>query len=402
MRMKSGWLAAAMALACLVLSGCITANNPSAASTSFMWIATAGDQMVRSYEIDLTTGVVTQTGNAVATGVQPQAMAATPDGRTLFIANSGDSTINSYTIHSSDGTLTSQTSTSSSGQFPVALAMDPSGSFLFAIDQVSADISAYKVSANSLTALGATPLQTPAATTNSLPTALAVSPTGGFLYVSDSRNNTVLGFSYDSNGTVTPLPAPNPNPCGAGAPGYCVTVGSSPSGLAFSRCAGVTSVTTTCATRDDNNLFVSNSGSNTITIFTACIQTSATCTAPNGTLTEIPSGSPVAACCGPSAFVINPVGNSVYVLLPGANQIGEFDYSPVTGVLTPQSPAAISAGVGPFSIGITANTSNTNWVYVTNTGASSVSAYAISSGKLVGLSTGPILVPGQPTAILVR
>src|SRR6185437_7584728 len=48
-----------------------------------------------------------------------------------------------------------------------------------------------------------------------------------------------------------------------------------------------------CTVGDDNNLFVSNSGSNNISIFSACIQVSATCggggTAPDGTLTEIPS-----------------------------------------------------------------------------------------------------------------
>jgi hypothetical protein len=41
-------------------------------------------------------------------------------------------------------------------------------------------------------------------------------------------------------------------------------------------------------------------------------------------------------------------------------------------------------------------------VFVANTGASSISGFGITSGKLVGLSSGPVLVPGQPTAILVR
>jgi DNA-binding beta-propeller fold protein YncE len=400
MQMKSRWGLSILAIACMVGGvGCAKATNPTQVVTAFMWIATAGDKMVRSYNINLTSGAIGQIGSAVATGVQPQAMAITPDGSALFIANSGDNTINGYSVNS-DGTLKAQGSTATAGQFPIALAIDPTGTFVFAADQQSGDVSAYKISSGSLTPLGATPTQTQGSASSS-PSALVVSPTGGFLYVANGATNTVLGFSYDSNGTLTPLPAPNPNSC-ATAPGYCVPVGSNPAGLAFSRCAGVSSATATCATADDNDLFVSNAGSNNISIFTACIQTSSTCAAPDGTLSEIRSGSPVASCCGPTNILVDPAGNFVYVLDRGSAEVGEYTYSPVTGALTALSTTPASTGVSPFSGGITANTSNTNWVYVTNSGASSISAFSISAGRLTPLSSGPILVAGQPTAILVR
>jgi DNA-binding beta-propeller fold protein YncE len=365
-----------------------------------MWVATAGDQSVRSYSISLTSGAVSQTGNAVATGAQPQAMAITPDGKTLFIANSGDSSISAYPVNS-DGTLGTPVNTPSSGQFPVALAIDPTGKFLFAADQQSGDVSAYTISSTSLTAVGAFSTQTPGSPV-SAPSALAVSPAGNFLYVANSATDEVLGFSYDSNGGLTPLPSANPNPCGAGAPGYCVQVGTSPAGLAFSRCAGVTTATAVCATADENNLFVSNAGSNEISIFSACIQTSATCATPDGILTPLSSGSPVAACCGPTTFMIDPATDFVYVLERGSAEVGQFRYSPVTGALTALSPPSASTGASPFSGGISANTSNSNWVFVTNTDASSISGFGITSGKLIGLSSGPFPVSGQPTAILVR
>ena len=400
MQMKSRWVLAVLAAACIAGEiGCAKASNPGRVSTSFMWVATAGDQMVRSYNINLTSGAVSQTGNAVATGVQPQAMAIAPDGSALFIANSGNNTISAYSVNS-DGTLKGQGSTPTAGQFPIALAIDPTGKLLFAADQQSGDVSVYQISSGSLHSLGANPTQTQGSPSSS-PSALAVSPSGSFLYVANSATNTVLGFSYDSNGTLTPLPAPNPNPC-ATAPGYCVTVGANPDGLAFSRCAGISSATVTCATADDNNLFVSNSGSNNISIFSACIQTSAACAAADGTLTAIPSGSTVAACCGPSNFMIDPAANFVYVLDRGSAEVGQYSYSPVTGMLTALSTTVPSTGVSPFSSGITANTSNTNWLYVTNAGASSISAFSISTGRLTPLSSGPILVAGQPTAILVR
>jgi 6-phosphogluconolactonase (cycloisomerase 2 family) len=401
MRIESRWALAVLAIACLAgLNSCATAKNPASSTTASMWVATAGDQMVRSYSINLTSGAVSQVGNAVVTGVQPQAMAITPDGKTLFIADSGDSSISAYSVNS-DGTLGTPVNTPSSGQLPVALAIDPTGKFLFAADQQSGDVSAYTISSTSLTAIGVVSTQTPGSPV-SAPSALTVSPTGNFLYVANSATNQVLGFSYDSNGALTPLLSANPNPCGTGAPGYCVQVGTSPAGLAFSRCAGVTTATAVCATADGNNLFVSNAGSNEISIFSACIQTSTTCATPNGKLTPLSSGFPVAACCGPTMFMVDPAADFVYVLEHGSAQVGQFRYSPVTGALTPLSPAFASTGAAPFSGGISANTSNSNWVFVTNTGASSISGFNVVSGKLIGLSSGPILVPGQPTAILVR
>lgn len=400
MQMKSRWVLAALAVGSIAAcNGCAQANNSSQATTSLMWIATAGDQMVRSYSIDLTDGEVGQTGGAVPTGVQPQAMALTPDSAALFIANSGDNTITAYSV-GSNGTLTAQGSTPTPGQFPVALAMDPRGKILFAVDQQSGDVSSYTISSTSLTAVGSTPTQTPSSL-SSVPSAIVVSPTGNILYVANSATSEVIGFSYDSNGVVTPLPTANPNPCPS-APGYCVQVGANPEGLAFSRCAGVASANSTCTTADDNNLFVSNAGSNNISIFTACIQTSTTCSTPDGTLTPLSSGGTVSSCCGPATIMVDPAANFVYILNRGAAQVGEFTYSPVTGTLTALSTTLAATGVSPFSGGITANITNTNWLFVTNTGASSISAFSISGGRLTVFSSGPILVPGQPTAILVR
>src|ERR1700747_2056711 len=131
MRMKSRWGLAALAATCIAgTNSCTTAANPSAVTQSFMWIATTGDQMVRSYSIQLLDGAVAQVGNAVPTGVQPQAMAVTPNGQLLFIAYASGNSIGVYSI-SADGSLTSQSTVASSGQQPVALAIDPTGNFLF-------------------------------------------------------------------------------------------------------------------------------------------------------------------------------------------------------------------------------------------------------------------------------
>lgn len=400
MRMKSRWALVALTLACAAgMNSCATANNQNLATQSFMWVATT-DQMVRSYTLQLSDGVVAQVGAAVATGVQPQAMAITPDGNQLFIANTGDSTIGVYT-RNSDGSLASPTSVHSSGQTPVALAIDPTGHFLFVADQGTNDVSSYQISSGSLTPVGATALPTPSPTVPASPSALAVSPIGSFVYVTDSVNNTVIGLSYDGNGALTPVTATG-GVCGIS--GYCVQAGTNPAGVAFSRCAGIVKATVTCANPDGNNLFVSNQGDGTVSVFSACIQTSVTCPGATGSLS--PDGAPVAACCGPTTLMVDPASNFVYVL-ETIGQVGEFQYSPVTGLLTAMSPASASTGASPLSAGITANASNpvnnSNWIFVANTGVSTISGYNVTStGRLGILGSGPISVPAQPTAILLH
>src|SRR5579864_1134769 len=178
MRIESRWALAVLAVAGIAgLNSCATARNPNSSTTASMWVATAGDQMVRSYSINLTSGAVSQTGNAVATGVQPQAMAITPDKKTLFIANSGDNSISGYPVNS-DGTLGTPVNTPSSGQFPIALAIDPTGKILFAANQgvitdnTSGTVSVFAIGSGSLTSQGSFATELPSDTTGTGPSSL--------------------------------------------------------------------------------------------------------------------------------------------------------------------------------------------------------------------------------------
>jgi 6-phosphogluconolactonase (cycloisomerase 2 family) len=405
MGMKSRWMPVVLGIApVLLLNSCSSSNNVSS-STSFMWVATQGDQMVRSYTISQKNGAINPIGNngtPVATGAQPQAMIITPDGKAMFIANA-DGTITGYTING-DGTLKSAGSPVNAGSVPVALIADPASKFLFVANQGSASdvtsgtISVFAISGTNLTPVGnPVPTELPGDVSGSGPSGLAVSPVGSYLYVANQFSNNVQSYSYDASGSLALI--------------NYYTAGTNPTGLAFSRCAGITSSTATvnCSVADDDNLFVSNSGSNNISIFSACIQVSATCggggTAPDGTLTEIPSKSPVAAGVGPATIFVNPTSDFVYAVDRGSSQVSEFQYSPATGVLTPLATG--SGGASVFSGGITSNiannTSTFNWVVVTNNGSSNLSTFQVAaSGKLIAPSSSLYAVQGQPSAILLR
>jgi DNA-binding beta-propeller fold protein YncE len=306
-----------------------------------------------------------------------------------------------YTVNPS-GSLSAAGSPVSAGQMPVALVVDPTGTFLFVANQgtlndpSSGTVSVFSISAASLTQVPGSPFPTEVAgeVTGSGPSALAVSPMGNFLYVANQFSNTVQSFSFDSSGALTLIGT------------YAAGTGSN--GLAFSRCAGITAntATGTCPVADGNNLFVANAGSNDISIFSACIQISASCSAPNGTLTQIPSGSPVSAGLGPATIFVNPGLNFVYAVNRGSNQVSEYKYVPASGELT--FLANGSGGTSVFSGAITANVANTtktfNWVVLTNNGASSLSIFrvAAANGELIAPASGQYTVQGQPSAILLR
>jgi DNA-binding beta-propeller fold protein YncE len=401
MGMKSRWVLMCLPMAlAFVLNSCGGSNNVSG-TNSFMWVATQGDQMVRSYTISQKNGSINPVGSngtPVATGVQPEAMIITPDGKSMFMANAGG-TVTAYTIKG-DGTLSAAGAPVNAGSIPVALTADPAGKFLFVANQGSASdvtsgtISVFAISGTSLTPVGSpVPTELPADVSGSGPSGVAVSPVGSYLYVANQFSNKVQSYSYDASGTLVLI--------------NTYTAGTNPTGLAFSRCAGVTSNTATanCTVADNTNLFVSNSGSNNISIFSACIQVSASCVAPDGTLAEIPSKSPVSAGSNPATIFVNRTSDFVYAVDRGSNQVSQYQYSPATGVLTPL--ATSSGGASVFSAGITSNIANNtntfNWVVATNNGSSSLSIFQVApTGKLIAPSTAQYSVQGQPSAILLR
>lgn len=420
MRMKSvlGLLISVLLIGAML--SCTNSNSGGATGTGFVWVATEGDQRVQAFNVNLSNGSVGTVGNSQATGVQPSAMALTPDGTTLFIANTSDNTIDAYPV-SSDGSLGASAGATPTmvqgpsgctsncellGLSPVAMTIDPGGKFLFVADQgqpnntsAPSGISVFAISGSSLSLVGPAcpanfsqtvcPVVIVDPTTNfgTGPSALLTSPSGNFLYVANQFSNTIEGFSYDtSTGALSPLGAPS-------------TVGSNPSGLAFSRCAGITQGTASCPAADGNNLFVTNSGSNNVSIFTACIQLSTTCSIPDGHLVQV-STSPVAAGNSPVAIFVHPLLGFVYAVNSKGNNVSQYRYSSATGALTTLTPAAVNAGSNPFGGGIT---SDGTYVFISNNNGSSMSVFNVGpGGKLAPGSTASVTLAGQPSAILVR
>jgi 6-phosphogluconolactonase len=148
----------------------------------------------------------------------------------------------------------------------------------------------------------------------------------------------------------------------------------------------------------------------TVSAFAICNQVLTNCNDPNspdGSLTVV-AGSPFSAGIGPVAIVAAPSGKFLFVVNRLSNQISEYKIATGTGVLTPNTDAQISTGANPVGATIRAGTTTitatggtTDYLYVPNLGASSVSVYSFDStvGAL-GLVGGPVATTGgQPSAV---
>jgi 6-phosphogluconolactonase (cycloisomerase 2 family) len=371
----------------LVLSACNTTTSSSSSGTGVLFVATQGDSSVSTFSIDLTKGLLTATGKGVATGSVPSAMLLAPSGTALFIANSGTNDISAYSVKS-DGSLTAAGATQPAGMTPLSMAMDSGGKFLFVanqglqIDPKSGTVSVFAVSGTTLTEVPGSPFRVaaPGAPGGTGPSGLAVTPDGKFLYVANQFDSTLTKFSVDASGVLTMGPV--------------VSVGTTPSAVGM--------------TPDGGFLYVANAS--TVSAFAICNQVLTNCNDPNspdGSLTVV-AGSPFSAGIGPVAIVAAPSGKFLFVVNRLSNTISEYKIATGTGVLTPNTDAQISTGANPVGATIRAGTTTitatggtTDYLYVPNLGASSVSIYSFDStvGGL-GLVGAPVAITGgQPSAV---
>lgn len=381
-------------LFCLMACG---GNNSAVTSggAGLLFVTAQGNTTVSAFTVDLNNGALSANGDSVGTGAAPSAIAVTPTINAVFVANSGSNSISSYTINA-DGSLTAVSGTAATGTTPMGLAMDPAGKFLFAANQGSSNVSVFSINGTGLTAVPGSPFTTiPVGLSypnGTLPVAVTVSASGKFLYVANQLANFVSAFSINpTSGALTAL----------GVPFY--NVGTSPSGLGISPNGGF--------------LYVLNAGadSNNVSAFAICDNVANSCANPNspdGTLTQV-TGSPFPAGLGPVGIVFDPNFDFAYVVDKGSNTVSQYSYGTGSGVLTPLSPSTISTGLTPVSIALRVGATGTNigntttnptdWVYVANNGAGTVSIYTLSTATgLLNVSGTPFTTFAQTSAVAAK
>lgn len=240
----------------------------------------------------------------------PGGVPGTGSARFVYTANQQTNNISAFTVQSSGALFPIAGSPfASNGAGPTALAVSPNGSFLFVSNASTfgaANVASFTVDRNS----GAlTPISTVALPVNAVALALTVDPLGHFVFVIDSQSRSLFVFTIGPSGLLT------------AAPGSPVAVGLCPDSIAIDG--------------SSRFVFVGNECDNTISGFTI-----------NGTtgfLLPIP-GSPFVARPTPPQnpgktpqglhVAITPSGQFLFSADVTNNAIEAFNVNQATGILT--------------------------------------------------------------------
>jgi 6-phosphogluconolactonase (cycloisomerase 2 family) len=345
---------------------------------------------IHVFHVDASTGSLAEIpGSPFNSGFAPNQMVVDPTGRFLYVTNQQSHDITAFSVDASTGALTElQLPVAVGGLMPVTSAVDPTGRFLyvFATGSLNAVVGEYLFEYTIDDATGALTL------TSSSPSlwefqhgpyigSIAFNPEGNFAYLVQSTGGTLgaptLICSIDfSTGALTRI----------GAAQFDVQTGS----------AG--QVNQIVVTPSGSLLYSINSPFNKLDAFTIG--------APGAALAEI-SASPYTVPNNPSALLVYPAGNFLYVVnenqfyQPGNppsqydGEVSVFAFDSGTGVLAQVSGSPFAAGINPTSI-VVDPTGSFAYVSATtytggNTSFAQILGFSInpSSGVLTPLASSP-------------
>ncbi|HET9308633.1 MAG TPA: beta-propeller fold lactonase family protein [Candidatus Sulfotelmatobacter sp.] len=416
-------------------------SNYNSSSDGLFLVGSQGSGVIETFSFNLNSGHVSPIANSpndtaaktcILKGL-PSSLVMDPKGAYAYTIINANSACDTGTTKSTTGIQVSKVSSDGSvtagslvglnaagpSQVPVVpntLAMDSAGKFLFVANHQTSDSSGVAVSGSisvftigsdgNLTEVAGSPF-IPASTNSTLPDIVSVAvtptvlpangisgiqnavcsspgntaPTSEFLYAVDTAGDQLFEFQVDtSSGVLTAMTGPNLLPPFA--------TGVVPVGVAVDPC--------------DRFVYVSNSQSNSVSAYTICnaVQPAAGCPVADGSLLPV-SKSPFALtgnANGAGPLVVDPFGNSVYVLGTLSNTISLLRISAVSGSLT-VSVTPIATGASPRSIAIR---SDDTWLFVTNYGAATVSQYSITPATGVLDAKPAVTTDNNPWGVAVK
>lgn len=309
-------------------------------------------------------------GHSIATFATepiPVAMAATPSKNFVYVANSTSNVVSGYALNHSTGVLTpvgTAISPTPVGTNPVGVGVDSTGQFLLVLNQGSANISVFSIDSTRglLTQVSGSPFTVPATAQF-----MTVSPTAGFLYLSNGAAGTISVFSIASNGSISQI-----------------------SGSPFT--AG-TNIAGTTIDAKGQFLYAADSASNTVASFSI---------ASSGALSPV-AGSPFAAGTQPVAVAADPTGTRLFAANEGSNNVSAYTVS--SGVLTQVSGSPFAtAGSGVLTasqpVFVTVDVTG-GFLYVANQGSGSIAAFSINPATgMLSIVTDPPISATAPLWLL--
>ena len=352
----------------VLLSGCLGSSSSSTAPTlAFLYVVGQGDNSIHAFDEKSTGDLSGVAVPSFATIPRPVSIALHPSRNFLYVPNQTSNTVSGFTVDHTAGVLTpigtalSPTPVCNPGvcSNPIGIAVNSGGQFLFVLNQgsaspaVPASISVFNIDQTRglLSPISGSPFAF-ASLSAPNPQFLAISPTQGFLYVSNGTAGNISAFAIGASGALTELGSPVSLGAGAVAAGLAID----PKG---------------------QFLYAADSANNKIASFNVA-------GGPLAAVGSFPAGTK------PVAVTVDNTSSFVYAANQGSNDVSAF--TTASGALTQVagSPYLVqpTGSVGtPQPIFLIVDVSNT-FLYVANFGSSSISAFGIkSSDGTLGLIT---------------
>ena len=170
-------------------------NNQYLFATNFNGFADAGNDTIRSYSINQSTGALSFL-NTYATQDKPWYVLRHPDLNTLYTTNYGSASVSMYTINSDGSLSTLGGGTVATGTNPIGISMN--SNFAFVAPSGSSQINGYTVNASSgeLASLATT-------STDATPYGLKLTNDGSCLYVARPAAGSVAIYNVSSTGSLS-------------------------------------------------------------------------------------------------------------------------------------------------------------------------------------------------------
>jgi 6-phosphogluconolactonase len=331
-----------------------------AVPTRLVAFASGGGPNIVAYEVDRTTGALTQLTSTVAFAATPSFLAFAPDARFVFALSESADRVGAFALDRATAALTYLDDVPSMVQGPAHIAVDRTGAWLFAAGYTDGKVAVFPIgadghigSARQVVSAGANAHE------------LVLDPSNRWAFVPCLGSDYVAQYAFDvATGTLTPNAVPH----------LATAAGTGPRHLAF--------------THDGARAYLVGEVASTITMLTLDASTGQL--ASHQTLSLLPA--PLAGNTG-GEVVVDATGRFVWASNRGANTIAAFTAGS-DGMLT-YAGATSTAGTTPRNFTVTDATGTL--ALVANQGSSSLVPFTIDrTTGLFARASGAIVAQPSP------
>lgn len=350
--------AAALFLVCASIAICLGCG---VTSGRYLYVAIPALNEIVVFREDPNSGILTQlAGSPITAGSAIQSIVIHPSRKFLFAANAGENDVSLFTI-SPTGALNEVTPRTVVGTAPTVLAMDSAGTFLYVGNSGSLNVSVFSINTKTtpptLTQVAGSPFPMGLSPLN-----IAVSPSGGFLYVTGTGFPGYIEAFSLNQGVPSVIP---------GSP---FVTGTGPYGLAIAAGGGF--------------LYTANKLDNSISEFTINS---------DGSLTQF-SNSPIGEqYAGPLALLIDRSGKYMFVANQASTNVAAYSIG-TTGGLNLLTNSPFATGAEPSVLAID---TGGKYLFVGNQSTPKVQSFNLDTGSGTLTSVNTYTLPGSPTSIAV-